>query len=67
MKSSVLVALRVRASPERAFDAFTREIGEWWRPGPLFAITPHGDGFSLSRAKRAGGSSPVYRTEGSSR
>jgi uncharacterized protein YndB with AHSA1/START domain len=44
MTSSVLVALRVKASPERAFDAFTREIGEWWRPDPLFAITPNGDG-----------------------
>ncbi len=44
MTSSVLVALRVKASPERAFDAFTREIGEWWRPDPLFAITPDGDG-----------------------
>lgn len=44
MTSSVLVALRVKASPERAFDVFTREIGEWWRPDPLFAITSHGDG-----------------------
>lgn len=42
--SSVLVALRVEASPERAFDVFTREIGAWWRPDPLFAITSRGDG-----------------------
>jgi uncharacterized protein YndB with AHSA1/START domain len=42
--SSVLVSVRVKTSPERAFDLFTREIGEWWRPDPLFAITPHGDG-----------------------
>jgi uncharacterized protein YndB with AHSA1/START domain len=38
--SRVLVALRVKASPERAFEAFTREIGAWWRPNPLFAFTP---------------------------
>lgn len=44
MTSSVLVALRVEASPERAFDAFTREIGEWWCPDPLFRIAPSGDG-----------------------
>jgi hypothetical protein len=44
MTSSVLVALRVKASPERAFDVFTGEIGAWWRPDPLFAITPRGDG-----------------------
>jgi uncharacterized protein YndB with AHSA1/START domain len=28
----------------RAFEAFTEEIGEWWRPNPLFALTPRGDG-----------------------
>jgi hypothetical protein len=44
MTSSVLVALRVKASPEHAFDVFTREIGSWWHPDPLFAITPDGDG-----------------------
>ena len=43
-ESSVLVALRVKASPERAFDIFTQEIGAWWRPDRLFQITPHGDG-----------------------
>jgi len=44
MTSSVLVALRVKASPERAFDVFTDEIGAWWRPDGLFRITPRGDG-----------------------
>ncbi|MEZ5927301.1 MAG: hypothetical protein R3C55_02320 [Parvularculaceae bacterium] len=43
-ESSVLVALRVKASPARAFDVFTQEIGVWWRPDPLFEITPRGDG-----------------------
>jgi uncharacterized protein YndB with AHSA1/START domain len=42
--SRVLVALRVKASPERAFEAFTREIGAWWRPNPLFAFTPRDPG-----------------------
>jgi uncharacterized protein YndB with AHSA1/START domain len=42
--SKVLVALRVRASPERAFAAFTEEIGAWWRPNPLFATTPRAPG-----------------------
>lgn len=42
--SAVLVALRVPASPEDAFDAFTDEIGQWWQPGALFQLTPRGDG-----------------------
>jgi hypothetical protein len=54
MNSSVLVALRVKATPERAFDVFTREIGEWWRSDPLFAITPRGDGV-LAFEGEAGG------------
>ena len=44
MTSKVLVALRVKASPERAFDAFTGEIGRWWRPNQLFAFTPRDPG-----------------------
>lgn len=44
MTSCVLVSLRVKASPARAFDVFTQEIGLWWRPDPLFQITPRGDG-----------------------
>ncbi len=39
-----MVALRVRASPERAFEAFTSEIGLWWRPNALFAFTPRAPG-----------------------
>jgi len=42
--SRVLVALRVAASPQRAFDAFTGEIGRWWRPNRLFAFTPRSPG-----------------------
>lgn len=44
MASRVVVALRVEASPERAFRAFTREIGRWWRPNHLFQFHPEGTG-----------------------
>jgi uncharacterized protein YndB with AHSA1/START domain len=44
MSSKVLVALRVQATPERAFSAFVREIGAWWRPNPLFRFTPRDPG-----------------------
>jgi uncharacterized protein YndB with AHSA1/START domain len=40
MTSKVYVALRVKATPERAFRAFVEEIGEWWRPNVLFETTP---------------------------
>jgi uncharacterized protein YndB with AHSA1/START domain len=42
--SKVYVALRVRASPERAWAAFTQEIGAWWRPSGLFQTTPRAPG-----------------------
>jgi uncharacterized protein YndB with AHSA1/START domain len=42
--SAVLVAIRVPAAPEDAFDAFTDDIGLWWRPSTLFQLTPRGDG-----------------------
>lgn len=44
MTSRVFLALRVPATPARAFEAFTGEISRWWRPDPLFRITPQGDG-----------------------
>lgn len=44
MASRVVVALRVKASPLRAFEAFTAEIGQWWRPNALFAVTPRAPG-----------------------
>ena len=44
MTSAVLVSLRVAATPQRAFDVFTQEIGAWWRPNGLFQLTPRGDG-----------------------
>lgn len=44
MSSRILVALRVRATPDRAFHVFTGEIGLWWRPNGLFSFTPRGPG-----------------------
>ncbi len=35
----MLVALRVPATPDRAFGAFTEEISQWWRPHALFPFT----------------------------
>ena len=42
--SRVLVALRVDATPERAFAAFTDEIGRWWRPNQLFRFSTERSG-----------------------
>jgi uncharacterized protein YndB with AHSA1/START domain len=44
MPSSILVALRIKAAPDRVFDAFTREIALWWRPNGLFQFTPRSPG-----------------------
>ena len=44
MSSRVLVALRVPASPQRAFEAFTEEIGAWWKPNGMFNFTPRSPG-----------------------
>jgi hypothetical protein len=44
MTSEVYVSIRVPAEPLRTFEAFTEEIGLWWQPNGLFAITPKGDG-----------------------
>jgi uncharacterized protein YndB with AHSA1/START domain len=44
MTSKVYVALRVKATPERAFAAFVEEIGAWWRPNGLFQTTPRAPG-----------------------
>ena len=44
MPSQVIVALRVKADPVRAFEVFTAEIGAWWRHDPLFRFTPRAPG-----------------------
>lgn len=38
MSSRVLVALRIDAPAQRVFEAFTAEVGQWWRPDLLFAF-----------------------------
>ena len=42
--SRVIVSLRVAATPERAFEVFTRDIGVWWQPNDLFRFTPRSPG-----------------------
>ena len=44
MTSAVVVSLRVKAAPQETFEAFTQEIGLWWKPHQLFQLTPRGDG-----------------------
>jgi uncharacterized protein YndB with AHSA1/START domain len=44
MSSKVLVALRIKASPLRVFEAFTADIGAWWKPNALFSFTPRSPG-----------------------
>ncbi|MDB5453417.1 MAG: activator of ATPase 1 family protein [Caulobacteraceae bacterium] len=44
MPSQVIVALRVKADPMRAFEVFTGQIGAWWRHNPLFRFTPREPG-----------------------
>jgi Activator of Hsp90 ATPase homolog 1-like protein len=52
--SRILVSLRVAATPEHAFEVFTREIGLWWRPNELFKFTPGSPGV-LAFEPRLGG------------
>jgi len=52
--SKVYVALRVKASPERAFSAFVGEIGAWWRPNGLFQTTPRAPGVLAFEAGEGG-------------
>lgn len=44
MSARVEVALQVAATPERAFDVFTRETALWWKPNALFGFTPREPG-----------------------
>jgi hypothetical protein len=54
MTSRVIVALRVAATPERAFEVFTRDIALWWRPNALFAFTPRAPGVLSFESKEGG-------------
>ena len=63
MTSKVFVALRVKATPERAFEAFTAEIGDWWRPSGLFQTTPRAPGrlsFEAGRLVETLGNGKVF-------
>lgn len=44
MASRVLISVRVKSTPARAFEVFTRDISLWWRPNPEFAFTPRSPG-----------------------
>ena len=44
MTSAVIVSLRIAASPDTVFAAFTRDIGRWWKSHPLFQLSRQGDG-----------------------
>lgn len=44
MISRIVVSLRVKATPERAFEVFVREIGTWWQANALFRFTPRSPG-----------------------
>jgi hypothetical protein len=50
----------VKASPARAFETFTEEIGAWWRPDSLFQITPrvHGVLAAVVARLRSSGEPP---------
>lgn len=54
MASRVLVALRIAVAPERAFAAFTDEIGAWWQPNGLFQLTPSAPGVMRFEPGRGG-------------
>ena len=38
MTARVVVAVRIEAPPARVFEAFTAEIGTWWRADALFPM-----------------------------
>ena len=44
MASRVLISVRVKSTPLRAFEVFTRDISLWWKPNPEFAFTPRSPG-----------------------
>jgi len=60
--SKVYVALRVKATPERAFEAFTGEIGAWWRPNGLFETTPRPGVLSFEPPGAAGSAGRLIET-----
>lgn len=62
MSARIVVSLRIKASPARVFDAFTAEIGAWWKPDALFAFTPRSPGaLAFERTEPGGGRRLVER------
>jgi len=58
-----MVALRVKATPQRAFEVFTQEIGAWWRPNAFFRFTPREPGvlsFDDGRLSETRGEGKVF-------
>jgi uncharacterized protein YndB with AHSA1/START domain len=53
-RSRVLVAVRVPCEPAEAFARFTAEIGQWWRPNPLFQFSAGRDGTLAFEAGEGG-------------
>lgn len=54
MTARVEVALQVAATPQRAFEVFTRETALWWRPNALFGFTPREPGQVSFEGKQGG-------------
>ena len=54
MSSRVIVSLRVAASPMRAFEVFTRDIGIGWQHTDLFRFTPRSPGRIAMEAGEGG-------------
>ena len=60
MASRVLVSVRVAATPSRAFEAFTSEIGSWWRPNQLFQFVVGRDGVVAFEPRLGGRFTETY-------
>jgi uncharacterized protein YndB with AHSA1/START domain len=58
--SRILVSTRVAVSPERAFEAFTREIAAWWRPNGLFEFTSRRSGVLAFEPHEGGSFTETY-------
>ena len=60
--SRVMVALRVDSTPEVAFEAFTTQIGTWWRPNGLFQFSEGRTGTLAFEPGPTGRRSPSVRS-----
>jgi len=54
MSSAILVALRIKADPQRVFDVFTNDVAAWWKPNALFQFTPRSPGTLAFEAGEGG-------------